>query len=369
MPPPSLSLTHAIIYFKIQSTKMSDGTTIRDAAIPVRAALLECISSTYLKDDEWVEDLLADFTIWAVGAGACALGKPSLDDRLANNMDIREVVANMLCMLRIVILQLHSKGKRLPRGFKRNYVLTDNVASSYHVTDFKNVPASTRTNSDNVPGPEKRSPNRWELYIEKEKINAASILAHVLKLTVAIKNAGNQSRIERFDGRFDQSNHLELKKHLTFLFLVRPTRDDLQTLLDRVCSLDLDSRSTLSEVQARLIEANLRRRNRFAFAYGHVETLARLDEADDEKGLAVLGAVDAVNAGPGPLTTATAPTATGIDGPITVLASNKSRRSVLSSTNARVQYPKPPEPQTGKTIIQCPRCCKAISETMKRPNL
>ncbi len=49
--------------------------------------------------DEWAENRLADFNLWAAGSGAFAGQRASLDDRLAYEQDTKTLVVNMLTLL------------------------------------------------------------------------------------------------------------------------------------------------------------------------------------------------------------------------------------------------------------------------------
>lgn len=49
--------------------------------------------------EEWAENCLADFNLWANGAGALKVGKASLDARLSSNLDAKIFVVGLLQML------------------------------------------------------------------------------------------------------------------------------------------------------------------------------------------------------------------------------------------------------------------------------
>lgn len=61
--------------------------------------------------DEWAENLLADFNLWSAGAGASANDRASLDHRLAPEPDVRAVVINLLSMLNAVVKRCQTQGK------------------------------------------------------------------------------------------------------------------------------------------------------------------------------------------------------------------------------------------------------------------
>jgi len=53
--------------------------------------------------DEWAENRLADFNLWASGIGASARNRASLDARLAVRPDARDVIASLLRLLNSVV--------------------------------------------------------------------------------------------------------------------------------------------------------------------------------------------------------------------------------------------------------------------------
>jgi hypothetical protein len=69
------------------------------------------IATPRLMHQEWAENRLADFNLWASSAGTYATGKASLDYRLRENVDV-----NLLSMLRILVQKCISQGK--VRAFK-----------------------------------------------------------------------------------------------------------------------------------------------------------------------------------------------------------------------------------------------------------
>jgi hypothetical protein len=52
---------------------------------------------------EWAENRLADFNLWAIGAGASNTGKASLDHRLRANPEAHTILLNLLLMLKILL--------------------------------------------------------------------------------------------------------------------------------------------------------------------------------------------------------------------------------------------------------------------------
>lgn len=53
--------------------------------------------------EEWAENRLADFNLWASGIGASARNRASLDARLALRPDAQDIIANLLRLLNTVV--------------------------------------------------------------------------------------------------------------------------------------------------------------------------------------------------------------------------------------------------------------------------
>jgi hypothetical protein len=53
--------------------------------------------------EEWAENRLADFNLWAMGAGATSTMRASLDHRLRANPEAHTILLNLLLMLKILI--------------------------------------------------------------------------------------------------------------------------------------------------------------------------------------------------------------------------------------------------------------------------
>lgn len=82
---------------------MEEASTIFEAATACRHVLRTAITVPRLMEQEWAENRLADFNLWAMGAGALSTGKASLDHRLRANPEAHTILLNLLLMLRILL--------------------------------------------------------------------------------------------------------------------------------------------------------------------------------------------------------------------------------------------------------------------------
>lgn len=72
------------------------------ATVACRQSLVECLDVQSLKDD-WAEDRLADFMLWDAGVGASSGEKSSLEERLVLKPHVRNVVLDLLLVLKSTV--------------------------------------------------------------------------------------------------------------------------------------------------------------------------------------------------------------------------------------------------------------------------
>lgn len=75
------------------------GSSISDIAQKCRDAFDACLALPALMEQEWAENRLADFNLWASGSGVFAKEKASLDSRLTMDYDAKNLVVNLLITL------------------------------------------------------------------------------------------------------------------------------------------------------------------------------------------------------------------------------------------------------------------------------
>lgn len=74
-------------------------------------SLTDCLPVEALGKDEWAENRLADFNLWASGIGASTRSRASLDARLALRPEVREVIANLLRLLAATVDECKKLGE------------------------------------------------------------------------------------------------------------------------------------------------------------------------------------------------------------------------------------------------------------------
>ncbi|KAI9043959.1 ribonuclease H family protein [Aspergillus affinis] len=214
-------------------------------------------------------------------------------------------------------------------------------------------------------------------------------LNQLVRLTVAIRKAGTQSRLQKADSSFNPSHPqiLALRLHLMAIILVHPdenggSHSSMTTLKEARMN-----KTALDPIQLRLIDANLRRRGRFLYAQKHARKLGfGLHMGDSAPPLHSSGQV---NQGPrshaaltirAPKMTAREPgydelaqsttTATAVDAPLELVQKQEAKTptTVISITSSQIRYPRPPPISDAQTVFTCPCCCQSIPVTISRGN-
>jgi hypothetical protein len=213
------------------------------------------------------------------------------------------------------------------------------------------------------------------------------ILSHLIRLALAIRKAGTNSRLQTADRHFDPKAPVlhDLRQHLEVMILARGSKHGRQSYGHDAAQLSL--------IQERLVISNLRRRNRFLYAQSQARKLAnesrfmdgnrvrdqapyaspRTDEASQTQGVrerntSGLG-VSAPLPGTGTpqMTPLTATSASAVEARIYPVPARSETQSQVAKTNitttaARVKYPRPPRPKLGLRHFKCPCCCQVLPD-------
>lgn len=320
---------------------MSELPTILNAAAACRDMFRAAMTIPQLMQQKWAENRLADFNLWTAGAGASTTGKASLDHRLRANRETHTIIVNLLRMLRILV------EKCIEEAHKKE----ENVSelSGEELTRMKDV---------------------------EDSLNQLS------RLTIAIRKAGIRSRLQKADSSFDSENLqiTTLRRHLELLLLVRPDEHGSSESSQK----QLDT-TRLTPIQSRLIEANLKRRNRFLYAQRHAQKLENNSVKQDSRPSATVVSVKQQHpkSDKGKTATLSPPkekilednpgaqsttTATMVDEKILIPPKSANPTTVVSVTSSRISYPKPPPIHDGQRVFTCPCCCQSLPTTVARGN-
>ncbi|RVD88038.1 uncharacterized protein DFL_002236 [Arthrobotrys flagrans] len=346
---------------------MSETQPIRAATAACRKSLAACLVIPRLKEGGWAENRLVDFNLWAAGAGVSARGKLSLDQRLSTKPEVQSTIVNLLELLQMFVEDCRDLAKNL------------NGATNDHVTTERKTKPESNVDLG-VDGVDEISPVELSSKEVEAQRDVEVTLDQIIRLTVAIRKAGSNSRLKRADRSFNPENPKihELRSFLELIIHPRGLKEEGQ----------------LTPIQSRLIEANLRRWHRFSYAKLHSKKLARSDTAPmktiSEK--PTLVSENIPQAGSKPMVSfdipeteeasqvlivtpydeaprdlsAIAPTATtaasAIEGNIIVPERPITRTpaTVISRISSRIAYPRPPNISRYNTVFKCPCCLQSL---------
>lgn len=298
---------------------------------------------------EPLENRLADLNIWADGVGALAKPGASLDSRLQGRVKDLALVKNVLVML------------------------ADSL-------DYYAGLAETDANSGGIQ-------------------NLDSAIKNLALIGAAIRRTGKASRNRRADRTFNPDEHQELRKHLECVVLVRPTKEALFRRMEDGLYVSELHAPRLSDLQERLIEANLRRRHNFSLAQRRSQVREGLQTQFLTTAVPA-SADDLTHEGPpantqkaadlhDPTSNSTAkvqnraaPTTSGFslastaEGTLQYTPAAAPRytpraaKTHITSIASDAEFPQPPAIASSREILKCPCCCQALPvETFSNPKI
>ncbi|KAK2589657.1 hypothetical protein QQS21_012664 [Conoideocrella luteorostrata] len=282
---------------------------------------------------EGLENRGSDFRLWCDGVGARVQGLASLDSRLQGRQEDLDFVKSIM---------------RLLADFLAEYDACQSQAQ-----------------------------------VETATQNIDSALGSLSRLGLSIRQLGKASRTRRADRRFDPDEHEEFRTHLRCILLLRPTAD-------RHSMKDIEE-SRLSQLQKRLIDCNLRRRNRFLLAQKHSEKLKASQrtpqssrpaerpsaplplpsssghDKDETKATELKATTES---GPRPLREAeragaNLPSAASTtEGTPLALCDDTAAKTTITSLARTKEFPRPPKPLIGRRIYRCPCCFQSLPDSI-----
>ena len=304
----------------------------------------------------WAEVRMSDFNLWVAGVGGTARNKASLDTRL-------QALPNELATLQHLLTSLQKS-----------------------LADCRIL-------------------NGKELDDSREIVDL--IIENLAMLATVIRSTGKQSRMRRANQTFDPERQQQLRQHLECIVLLRrckeglfrpvdPNKPDFSTTMPNLPP----ERRSLTPLQERLIDANLRRRYWFLCAQRHWIKLSgeqsskatvAIPVSTQERGPSFpKGRETAITSVPRndtlpKATSSQAPreslskapeadlstTASTVDYKPTPAQGSDFRlpsKTVITTITSGVQYPSPPRHGTKsderRKILNCPCCCQPLQAGM-----
>lgn len=348
---------------------------------------------------EWAENKLADFTLWAsgIGAAADASDKISLDARLAGKPGLIQIFTHLLQMLARFLVECQTLSLSGPdergRHQDRSPCRSAHSNSGLHQSR-ESQRQGNRSRSISPWSDQSSVTSEPDVHVESGDNGLAearrgvdSTLDQLNNLSIAVRRTGNQLRLRKADARFDRSEHANLEAFLRVWVLAHTTMDALNVMQDA---------DRLTPIQKRLIEVNLRRRNRFLYAQQHSKKMAYKIVAREPQKTMELAPASTSSALPKyedenpKLPSWTPKRAEAQEKHLAetwvILADNSTatrfgattdifkerllpQNSQITTTAARVSYPDPPKLDPDTQFFKCPCCCQTPSRTLVRGNL
>ncbi|GAQ45149.1 hypothetical protein AKAW_06169 [Aspergillus niger] len=315
---------------------MADQTSIYEATLACCQVLRDSAAVPALQ--EWAENCLADLKLWANGAGALKVGKASLDSRLTSNPDAKVFVVNLLGML---------------QAFIEGCVETDGHGDG----------------------------------LDQAMQDVKSIIGQLSRIMTSIRKAGINARFQKADSSFDPGHPQvkALRNHLQLLLLSRPryngtlqaeTSSHGVLLVSSIDGTIVSEPRSLTVIQRRLLEANLKRRNRFLYAQRHAIKLSDREPAPAKSiptsrktpQPLILNPIARSTDEPKLPTVYSTTTATEVQDPVPFPTRDSAQpaTTIISAISSRVTYPKPPQLRPDQNVFQCPCCCQTLPASMSR---
>ncbi|KAK7906508.1 hypothetical protein PG985_016245 [Apiospora marii] len=356
------------------STSTAENSSIYAAATECREAFLPCLTCPALMDMEWAENRLADFNLWANGIGAFAANRASLDERLNRDTDTRGIIVHVIGLIHSCLQQcLNLASNPTSREASVQRPSFDEQPSSKLPLDT--LPRSftpfsdESSDSESVASCTSDSDGNGSTLLSKAMHDVERLMNQLARLSVAIRNAGTKSRFRKADKLFDPEDYSEFRMYLENIIKARPPGQN-------GVSIDF-AKIDMTPIQKRLIEANLRRRNRFAYAMRHSQKLAMVSPklpkrtfvAPDHFGAKLSPMIPEASTNVGvhetvSITKGLTETNASSIGTLPLLPArvppSRADMTQITSTAAKLIYPEPPKAKLGLQQFKCPCCCQAL---------
>ncbi|KPM38487.1 hypothetical protein AK830_g8089 [Neonectria ditissima] len=234
-------------------------------------------------DDDWFEDRAADFAWWSHGLKAQKTGRSSLDYRMRNRPDIQKVIAGLLDSLILALKEiLQSRVDDQKSGNQENLSIEEPHGAEDCGSDS---PWSEFSDEDDSPKPETASTNTSTPEASDPRFYIKTNLGLLAKISIAIRRSGTRLRYvkadEYLESHLDNDDYVQLRNHLLFLTLVGPYelvlfRELQHQLLQKKISKSVEiiirlwiiDPARATPFQHRLVETNVKRRNRIMYSSG-----------------------------------------------------------------------------------------------------
>lgn len=250
--------------------------TIRERTAACKHLIEQCLCLKHFDNLAWFEMRRGDFNLWVYGLQALGTGKSSLDYRVRNRRDVRDIILALLrglsqdlkdCIDIGESFQGHSKSARKTnQGFqdkKLSSPTTQHISTS-ETSEQDDVEFDFIGFSDDETGSESEGSRSKAGPFALQVHNIRTIFAQLTRFSSMIRRSGTKFRFQKADSALalNESRFLDFKEHLVNMVLLRGMKFDAANQISlEVFQAQMDP-NLLTPVQHRLIHGNILRRNR-----------------------------------------------------------------------------------------------------------
>ncbi|KAI9928446.1 hypothetical protein MW887_002491 [Aspergillus wentii] len=320
-----------------------------------------------------------DFNLWASSLRAAEISHASLDYRLRERKDAREVIESLLQCLRSSLTQCYKTSQGHVEILEDFEIVQDDSDESFDSwSDFSEGEDESDSEVDQYQ-PWLGTPFYEEIQ------NIAAILDQLSRLGMAIRRAGARFRYANADRSLKKYDHAEFKDYLRAILLYDSRKHQfisyatyklpVLAIISKAFFLDP---GRLTPIQKRMIHANIVRRNRLDYMRKREKRFSGIPQAGGSQtnDVPTKASFTPQPKAPTPevkdIIKASEPSinqsATQVESRFTpeeALPPPKkamtAATSKISTTAARVPYPKAPKIEDGRETFQCPYCLHALS--------
>lgn len=231
---------------------------------------MRCLSISVSSRLDWLENRQGEYNLWDAGLKATHVGRSSLDHRVRDMPELREIICDLLDglaeSLENYLQTAESKSESSSPEAELGSSLEVQDADSIF-SDF----SSEGSESYSMPSIGESGGPLSESYF-----NIKTILEQLTRVATAIRRSGAKHRYRKADALLKEQDFEDFKKHLTFVVLMRTVHLNAEKSAAEYSTISQGfGLELLSVVQKRLIHANVVRRNRIILAtrsMGPIET-------------------------------------------------------------------------------------------------
>lgn len=338
-----------------------------------------CVSSPLFSELEWFENRQGEFNLWVASLKVMGVGRASLDYRLREKPEVQESICDLLDGLLEALTSL-LQPIAAPTETDDDDAVSDDADSIFSVSSSDGDDTNSLPSIGKADGP-----------FSEQMFNVKTIFSQLARISIAIRRSGANYRYQKADSSLKEDDFEEFKAHLTMVILMGSIGTHTEEPVDSFAiTAQMTDSDLLTDIQQRLIRANIVRRNRILFATRDMKAAEKLEP---QKPIELIRELDAiiepapqllqmavkdnfeihvtVSQAPSVIAPSTIRTATEIGSQFKweqVTEPRKSTASVMTKvtrTGAAQDYPNCPKP-ISNDILQCPYCADILEASYSK---